>query len=297
MEIKVIVLGSSGSAPTKERALPCVALIYNGELFLFDCGEGTQMQMLRYGVNASRLKAVFLSHAHADHMLGIAGLVRSLALSGRKDPLDICIPKGYENAVKTLASFDKAMIGYQIRIHGVGNGIAYRARDFSVSSFALKHTIPTCGYIFRERDRLRFNKEKSHGLGIKGTMFSELEKKGSIRIGRKVIRIGAVTKLQRGKAVVYAADTRPVKSVARIAKGADLLIHESSYADEHRHLAAERMHSSASDVARIAKTAGVKQLILTHISARYKSAEGIEKSARKVFGNTVVADDGYSVTV
>src|SRR5208282_4009604 len=101
MEIKLVVLGSSGSTPTKERGLPSVALIYDGEVFLFDCGEGTQMQMLKYGINSFKVKAIFISHAHADHVIGIAGLVRSLSLNGRQDALDIYIPAGYESVVKS----------------------------------------------------------------------------------------------------------------------------------------------------------------------------------------------------
>jgi ribonuclease Z len=297
VEIKVVILGSSGSAPTKERGLPSVALIYNGETFLFDCGEGTQIQMLKYGVNSFKIKAIFLSHAHGDHVIGIAGLIRSLALNGRSAPLDIYIPAGYEGVIKSLVSFDKAIIDYDVRIHGIHQGNIYTAKDFVVSAFPLKHTVTTYGYVFKEKDRKRFVKEKCEKLGIKGTMFAELEKKGSIKIGSKTVTIDSVTTLHEGKKVVYASDTRPLPITARRAEGAELLIHEASYADEEKQLAMDRLHSSASEVAKVAKRAKVKQLILTHISTRYKSTDEIEKAAKKVFKNTIIAKDGYSVVL
>jgi ribonuclease Z len=116
MEIKIVMLGTAGSSPTKVRSLPAVALVYDGEVILFDCGESAQIQMLKYGVNFSRLKAIFISHTHGDHVIGIAGLVRTLALNRRTEPLIIYVPKGYEDVVKSLISFDRAMFSYQVII-------------------------------------------------------------------------------------------------------------------------------------------------------------------------------------
>lgn len=297
MEIKVVVLGSSGSAPTKERGLPSVALVYNGDVFLFDCGEGTQVQMLKYGINGFRVKAVFISHAHGDHIIGLAGFLRTLGLNNRLTPLDIYVPKGHESVIKALVSFDRAVLNYDIRIHGIQKGLVYSTDKFAVTAFPLRHNISTYGYVFKENDRVHFLKERCDRLGIKGTMYSELEKKGSIRIGKRTVHIGDVTTPSPGKRVVYATDTRPVSETIKNAANADLLIHESSYADSEKELAAERMHSSASEAARIAKAAKAKMLLLTHISARYKSADQIERDARKTFKNTIVAKDGYTVTV
>ncbi|MDE1851639.1 MAG: ribonuclease Z [Candidatus Micrarchaeota archaeon] len=297
MDIKVVMLGTSGSLPTKSRGLPSAAVIYEGEVVLFDCGEGTQMQMLRYGVNPARIKSIFISHAHGDHIIGIAGLVRSMALNGRKNELMIFVPKGYESVIKSLLSFDSAMLGYPIAVKGIGAGEAYRTKWFSVSSFRLNHTIPTLGYVLKEHDRRKFLKDRCTRLGMKGIMYSELEKRGKITIGKKSVRIEDVTVPRAGKKVVYATDTRPVAATANAAEGAELLIHESSYADREKALAVERKHSTAVEVANLAKKAKVKALLLTHISARYSDAGQLEQEARKIFRNSRAATDGYIITV
>ncbi len=290
--MEVIVLGSSGSSPAKGRQMPSIALRRNGEVFLFDCGEGTQMQMLKYGVNSYRIKAIFVSHAHGDHVIGIAGLVRTLALSGRKEPLSIFVPKGQERVIRSLVVFDKALIEYEIRILGIRSGVVYRGKGFCVRAFRLNHTIQTYGYAFAEDDKRRFIKEKCEKLKIKGEMFSSLEKRKRMRIGGRMVTLGSVTRLQRGGKVVYAADTRPSASTVAAARGADLLLHESSYTQEYLELARARKHSTAFEAATVARKANVKRLVLVHISTRFKSAEPLEKEAGGVFGSTVVAKDG-----
>lgn len=297
MEIKVTMLGTSGSSPARGRNMPSVAITYDGHILLLDCGEGTQMQMLKYGVNSARVEAIFISHAHGDHIIGVAGLVRSMAMNGRQKPLDIFVPKGAEATVKTLLMFDKAIIDYKIDVKGVAPGMVYKGRNFSVKAFRIDHTVTTYGYVFKEDDRRRFIVDKCKKLGIKGEMFSTLEKKGKLMIGKKLVRLNDVTVPQNGKSVVYASDTRPVPATASAARGAELLIHESSYADSEAALAKERKHSTAGEAAKIAKKAGVKALVLTHISARYANTDAIQNDAKKVFRNSRAAVDGEVIIV
>ena len=297
MEIKVIALGTGGSAPSKERGLPSIALVYNGELFLFDCGEGTQMQMLKYGVNAYKTKAVFISHVHGDHVIGIAGLIRTLALNNRADPLDIFVPKGHEEAVRKLVTFDRAKINYAVNVKGIGNGLVYKGRGFHINAFPLNHSVETKGYVFEEEPRMRFDKELCKKLGIKGTMFRDLIENGKVTANGKMVLINRVAKQGIGKKVVYASDTRPSESTVKAAKNADLLIHESSYADSEKKLAAERKHSTAAEAASVAKKARVKRLLLTHISARYKNAKTIQKEAASIFRSADMAFDGMAILV
>lgn len=297
MKIKTIILGTAGSAPTVSRRMPSVALIYEGDVLLFDCGEGTQFRMLEQKINPVRVKAIFVSHAHGDHTIGIAGLVRTMGMNNRKAPLYIFVPAGDEKVIQNLIVFDKALISYKIIIRGVKSGMVYQSRDYEVLAFKLRHTIPTYGYVFREKSKIKFKKELAHKWGIKGPMFSELERKGRIKIGGRTIRLNQVTWRQEGKKVVYATDTRPTPSTVAAAKNADLLIHESSYKASEIALAKQRMHSSAAEVAELAKKAKVKRLVLTHISARHRTDTELLQDARRIFKNAVVAKDGYTLVI
>ena len=291
----ITLLGTSGSSPTKERMMPSVAITYEGETLLFDCGEGTQMQMLKYGINASRIKAIFITHAHGDHIIGIAGLVRSMALNGRSEALSIFIPKGYERVIQGLLTFDKAIICYRINVIGAKPGKVYSGKGFHVRAFRLNHTISTLGYAFKEEDRLRFDKDKTKKLGMKGTMFSEMLSKKKLRIKNKVVALSSITSIKKGRKVVYASDTRPSTSTVSAAKDADLLIHESSYSDQQANLAKERKHSTASEAARIAYKSKAKGLVLTHFSARYSDISPLLAEARKIFSATTAGSDGYKI--
>ena len=295
--IEITILGSSGSSPAKDRNLPSVALRREGDVFLFDCGEGTQMQMIKYGINAYRIKAIFVSHSHGDHIIGIAGLVRTLAMSNRDKPLEIFVPKGQEKIIKALVMFDKAMIGYDINIIGIGKGLAYTGKDFRISAFRLNHTINALGYIFQENDKKNFIMERCKKLGIEGRMFSELQKNGRIKLGKRIIYAKDLLEVKPGKKIVYAMDTRPTAETVKAAKDADLLIHESSYTEEFGRLARERKHSTALEAAEIAKKANVKRLVLTHISTRFKTAKPLIDEARKVFKEVSVAEDGERIIV
>lgn len=297
MMIKTIVLGTAGSAPTKTRRMPSVAIIYEGDTLLFDCGEGTQFQMLEHNINPLRVKAIFISHAHGDHTIGIAGLVRTMGMNNRKAPLLIFVPAGDEKVIENLIVFDRALITYKIIIKGIRSGVVYSGKGYEVSAFRLTHTIPTYGYVFKEMDKLRFNKELAHKLGIKGSMFATLEARGSIKIGKRRVTLKQVTWKQEGKKVVYATDTRPTQSTLLAAKNADLLIHESSYNTAEIKLAKKRKHSSAGEVALLARKAHAKRLVLTHISARYRTDAELLRDARKAFKNSVVASDGYTLVI
>jgi ribonuclease Z len=293
--MRIIFLGTAGSAPTILRGLPSVAIEHNGEVFLFDCGEGTQRQMMTFHVNVSRIKAVFLSHTHGDHTLGMGGLVRTLALNNRTEKLNVYVPKGGEKIINVLINFDKPMLN--IKINPIKAGEIYRGKDFSVSAFKLIHTTHTYGFVFKENDKLKFIKQKMKGLGMKGTDFSKLLKDKSIKIKNKTIKLKDITRLEIGKKIVYATDTRPAKETEKMAINADILIHESTYADSEHKLAKQRLHSTAVEAAKIAKAAKVKKLILVHPSARYKDATKLIKDAKTIFSNTEMAKDGLSITL
>ena len=172
-----------------------------------------------------------------------------------------------------------------------------KGRGFSIAAFRLIHSVPTYGYAFVEDDKLRFIKEKCARLGIKGEMFSRLQKSGRITVRGRAIALGSVSRKEKGRRVVYVADTRPSRSAASASKDADILIHEATYADSLRRLARERLHSTALEAARVAAGARAKRLLLFHMSARYKDTSELLREARKAFRNSEVAYDGMSITI
>lgn len=293
--IKLVFLGTAGSTPTKARSLSSVSLEYNGEVFLLDCGEGAQRQMMQYSVNISRVKAVFLSHIHGDHTIGIAGLVRTLALNKRTEPLYIFIPKGNEKPIQDLIGFDRALINYRIVLKPITPGIIYTGKNYTISAFKLVHTINTYGFSFKENDKTKFSKQKVKSIGIKGTTFQTLLKKKSAVINGKTVRLKDVTTIEHGKKVVYATDTRPAPETIKASSNADVLIHEATYAESESRLAKERYHSTSLEGAVIAKKAKARRLILTHVSARYKDTSALLKDAKSVFKNTEMAKDGMAI--
>jgi len=295
MIIDITVLGTSGSTPTKSRRMPGVAITYDGAVYLFDCGEGTQMQMIKYRINASRLKGIFITHMHGDHIIGVVGLVRTLALNNREAPLQIYVPKGYEKMMREFITFDNVSIYYKIEIIGVKSGVVYKDDKITISAFRLNHAIPTFGYVFAENERRRFIKEKCAALGIRGAMFGELQRKGSIIVNGKKVYLESVTTAIPGKKIVYASDTRPSSSTVKAARNADLLIHEATYSEADSKKAIERKHSTATEAAQVAKRAAVKALLLVHVSARYRRPNQLQKEAEAIFPNTKVARDGTHI--
>ncbi len=295
--MKIIFLGTAGSAPTKFRGLPSIAIEHNGEIFMFDCGEGTQRQMMEYSVNISRVKTIFLTHVHGDHTLGLPGLLRTMALNRRTTPLDIFVPEGGEKTVRSMVEFDKAIMNYKITIKPIKSGEVYKGRDFSISAFRLQHTTSTYGFTFKENDKIKFIKPKIKNLGIKGRAYGLLLKNKSIKVGNKTIKLKDVTVNRPGHKVVYATDTRPTAETVKAASNADIFIHESTYADAEKLLAKQRYHSTSAESATMAMRAKVKKLILIHPSARYRNPDVLLIEAKKIFKNTEIAKDGMVINL
>ncbi|ASI13899.1 ribonuclease Z [Candidatus Mancarchaeum acidiphilum] len=301
---KLTVLGTSGAAPTKSRGLAAVAVENEGDLYLFDCGEGTQRQMLKSDANMFKVRAIFITHTHGDHIFGLPGMLRSLDLYGRDYPLSIYVPKGYEDRIEALARFDSFRPRYEINVIPIVPGEIYRNKSINVTAFELKHSIASYGYRIAENDSLNFIKEKCDSLGIKGKMYRELLEKGKITVKPdegsslpKEVRIEDVSIPKIGKKIVYATDTMPTEGTIKASAGVDLLIHEATYTDEFKDLAADRMHSTATDAANIAIKAGAKELMLIHFSTRYKSTSQLVRQSRTIFKNTIAAKDGMKLSI
>ncbi len=287
---KLTILGSSGTMPTIKRGMPSTALLYKGKLMLFDCGEGTQRQMMKYKVHFGRVKYIFISHMHLDHYLGMFGLIETLKMNDRTETLEIYVPKGAGSKLQTIIKVPDF-----VKLIEYGqNKKLLETPEFTIEHFKLDHNTTNHGFVFESKPKKKFEEAKAKGMGIQGPMFKEIADKGKLKVNGKMIKFKDVGWIEKGFKIVYATDTRPTKETIRACKNADYLIHDSLTLDEDKENAVESKHSTAKEAAQIAKKANVKMLILYHISPKYKTTNDLEKEAKKIFKNTVSASDGLT---
>lgn len=295
--MRIVVLGSGAAIPSPERNLTSIALKYEGKVFLFDCGEGTQRQMMKYKISYSKIKAILVSHLHGDHIFGIPGLLYTLSIdeTPRTEPLLIIGPKGTEKRIRELVSKEIPFL----KIEEVDEGWKMDLGDAVIYPFRTRHSEKgvSLGYVFEEKEGLRFNKEKCAQLGIKGRMFKLLENERKITIHRKTISIEEVTYKKKGRKVVVSGDTSYCENTVKNARNADVLFHEATFMEDKRDKAYEDFHSTVQDAAKVAKEAEVKKLVLYHIGNRYTDEKEIEKEAKQIFQNTIVAKDGLEIHI
>ena len=305
--LSVTFLGTSAARPTVERNVSALALVREGETLLFECGEGTQRQMMRYGVSFA-LSDIFFTHFHADHFLGVIGLIRTLGLQGREEPMRLYGPRGAKKLLGQAMHLGVERVPFPIEIQEVkpgqilGEGGRGKGKGYDVHVFATEHGGGSVGYAIKEHERLgRFDPEKARAAGIpEGPLWGKLHKGEAIELadGRKLTADGFVGPRRPGRLVVFTGDTRPCAAVVDAAKGADLLIHEATFGEEEKDRAKETGHSTAREAAQVALAANAKRLVLSHVSARYSiSAEELVKEARDVFKETTVAKDGMEIDV
>lgn len=300
-ELKVIFLGTSSARPTPKRFTSSVALSYGSDLFLFDCGEGTQVRLMQSSVRAARFRAVLLSHFHGDHVNGLPGLLGTMGLNGRREPLTIVGPKGLGLWMKTLRQLSILTPSFPLELVEHGPELLLEGADWAVHAVPLVHRVPTVGYRFDERAlRGRFDLERAVALGVPpGPLFGRLQRGEDVTLedGRVVQASDVVGPTRAGRRVAIITDTRVSDKVVEFARGADLLIHEATYAASESKQAHERLHSTAAQAAQIAKEAGVKQLMLTHFSTKYANVQPLLNEARAIFPATEAAWDLREWTV
>lgn len=302
MSLSLRFLGTSAARPTVERNVSSIAIRREGETFLVDCGEGTQRQMMRYGVTFN-LDGVFFTHFHTDHLLGIVGLVRTLSLQGRTEALRLWGPRGAERVLRRAESFAQDRLAFALEINELSPGDEVKGDGYVVRAFPLEHRgPPSIGYALVEEDRLgRFNPDLAREMGIpEGPLWGRIHKGESVTLpdGRVIEPSALVGATRAGRTVVVTGDTRPCAATILAAERADLLVHEATFGEEEAERAVETGHSTAREAAQVAKMAGVRQLVLTHVSARYaRDASELEAEAKTVFADTRVARDGTEVEV
>jgi len=299
--LNVTFLGTAGSLPTPDRNPSAVLVNREGEMLLFDCGEGTQRQMMKAKTGMMRLNYIFLTHLHADHILGIPGLLETLAFQGREEPITIAGPV---HTIRLLECFESVCYfsrNFEVRAVEMQPGDALKMKGYTVKAIATNHSVPSIGFALEEDARPgRFNRDAAISLGIPpGPLFGRLQHGQEISVdGRSVLPKQVMGPPRPGRKIVYTGDTRPCKSVEIAAEGADLLIHDCALAGDMAEWARESMHSTAAEAAEVARGARVGRLVLTHISSRYsEDASVLLKEALSIFERTLVAEDMMSLDI
>jgi ribonuclease Z len=297
--IVVTFLGTVSGIPSKERSHPAIVLEYFGEkkdTLLFDCGEGTQKQLMLSGISFMDINKIFITHWHADHFAGLIGLIQTMNLEKRKNELKIFGPEAekFVSDIVDLGYFGLRFPVTAINVPFEGEEIVKidEAEEYEIYSIPVLHTVPSVAYCFKEKDKWSIDVEKLRQLGLRrGSWLKKLKKYGAVSVKGKNIKLEEVAKVKKGLKVVYTGDTKPCDNVIKIARDSDLLIHDSTFLEEEE----GKAHADVKQAAQVAKAAEVKQLILTHISRRYTDASVLEKAAKKVFPNTRVAYDFMKV--
>lgn len=302
--LRVTFLGTSSARPTVSRNTSALAVQRGSDLFLFDCGEGTQRQMMRYSVGFS-VKVIFITHMHADHYLGVIGLLRTMSLQGRDASLDIFCPPGGDRLLAEAIGLELEELSFPFRVSPLGPGEASRFAGYQIVAFAARHAGRANGYVLREDARPgRFHPDRARALGVpEGPLFGRLQRGEVVTVGegRRVAPGDVMGPPRPGRVLVYSGDTEPSEDTVRAASGCDVLVHEATFAEDDADRAARTGHSTARQAGEIARRAGASRLVLTHFSARYSERPWIlEKEAREACAGAcevVAAHDGLTLEI
>ncbi|HXU61052.1 MAG TPA: ribonuclease Z [Polyangia bacterium] len=298
--LRVTVLGTSAAQPTLRRGLSAVSVRAHRDHFLIDCGEGTQRQLLRFGAGFD-LDFVLFTHSHADHVLGIIGFLRTMAMGGRTAPMTLYGPRPFvEERLPALVTLGGSELSFPVHYVALEDGQTVARDGYRVRAVAVEHRVPALGYVLEEPPRPgEFQLDRARALGIpEGPLYGQLQAGHPITLadGRQVQPDEVLGPSRRARKLAVSGDTRPSAAFAQAAGGADLLIHESTFAASELPRARETGHSTAAEAAAVAAQAGARELILTHLSARHDTApEPLVAEARALFdGDVVAAEDGLT---
>ena len=292
--MQLTFLGTAGSWPTKERNASAVALDMETEVVLLDCGEGTQRQFFLSPISFMRVRRIFITHFHGDHFLGLPGLIQSMGLNNRSEPLDIYGPADVEKYVPAIMELGHFTKKFPVTPHGVAPGEEVDLGTYTVRAARTAHPVPALAFRLQEKEkRGRFDADLAHSLGCRGRDFAHLERGETVTLGNgHVVTPAMVLGPPRpGRSIVYTGDTAPSKDVVALARGADVLIHEATVELSLEKDANDWGHSSARQAAQAAKEAGVGELYITHFSSRYPDVTPLENEAREHFERSFAAHD------
>lgn len=297
--MEIIFLGTSSAVHSYNRNHPAIILKAFGETMLFDCGEGTQRQLIFAKVSPMKISKIFLSHYHGDHILGLPGLLQSMNFRGRETKLTIYGPKGLNTLKNAIFNLGYSKIDFPIEFIEIGTETIESCEEYIIKSQDVNHQVPCLAYTVKELKKPRFLREKAIELGVPvGPAFGKLHNGEEVEVNGKIIKPEQVLgPARKGNKVTYSGDTTPCEEMIEFAKDSTLLIHESTYVNEDADKAKDNFHSTSSDAARIAKKSNSKQLVLTHFSTRYTSLDDLLKEAKEIFENTKLAKDFMKIEI
>ena len=293
--MEIIFLGTSSAVHSKDRNHPSIALKAFGDVMLFDCGEGTQRQILFTKVSPMKISKIFITHYHGDHILGLPGLLQSMGLHGRESKLTIYGPEGLHKIKDAIYNLGYCMIEFPIEFIEIDTGIIEETDEYIISSQRVRHNVPCLAYSIEEKKKPRFLREKAIELGVPvGPAFGKLHNGEEVEVDGKIIKPEQVLgEPRKGKKITYSGDTRPCEEIIQFAKDSTVLIHESTFLKQDNLNAEEHAHSTSIDAAYVARESNSEKLILTHISTRYSDdfSEKMLKESKEIFENTEIAHD------
>jgi ribonuclease Z len=296
--IRVVVLGSSASMPSKDEFPSCMGIKYGG-VYLFDACEGLQKQLMRFKLSYFQVKAIFISHLHADHFLGVFGLIQSLNMSGRKEILTIYTPKGGKHFFSSILSLRQLQSNFPVELIEIDQTRKpfYSNDLFTIKAFKVKHNTEAFGFVLETPPYRRFNMDKIEKMKIPRKNLSEIQEKTFAIIDKKKITYKSVSYLAKGKKIVFTGDTKQFAGISKAAKNSDLLIHDSTFSETDKKIAKEKFHSTATEAALNAKKSNSKKLMLTHFSNRYDNLNKLFEEAKQIFPNVVLAKEGLELLI
>ena len=301
--LKITILGNGSAVPTSLANPSSQLLKYKGKQFLFDCGEGTQMQMIKFKIKHRKLNHIFISHLHGDHFYGLIGLLSTFHLYGRKEPLTIYAPTELEGLIRFHLIVTKTVLKYDIKFESLellGDNTLFEDNEIEIKAFALKHSIPSWGFVFREKPRSK--KIIKEFVIEKGLTTKEIL---SIKQGNDYVDANGITYsnnlitilARKPVSYAYCSDTAYYEPIVKYIEGVDLLYHEATFDNSMENIAKEKQHSTARQAAQIAKLSNAKKLLLGHFSARFSDRDILLQEAKSVFSNTLLSEEGRTYSI
>jgi ribonuclease Z len=298
--MRLVFLGTSAAQPTPERGLTCICLEKEGEILMFDAGEGAQISYLKFGLGWNKKMKIFVTHLHGDHCIGILGLLQTMTLQNRTEPMEIYGPDGIEEFIAANIKVLNFGLSFPVMITTVREGTVVNEKTYTINSCEAEHSVTSYSYLFQEKDKPgRFFPDKAKELGVpEGELWHKLQTGQDIQVGDKIVKSSDVLGEKRpGKRIGISGDTRPTKKLEEFFKDCDYLSFDSTFSHELQDKALETYHSTAKEAADLAKKANVSNLILTHFSARYNDESVLLEEAKTIHSSVIAAKDLLEIEI